>query len=246
MTGSARVKRTCAPQIPNGQTRDAAGCMPTEYCTRLRLATGRRARYQSASGEQQLEIVGRQIRNQVVVGLQDGVGKLFLLDLQLGNFLFDRVATNQPIGEYLTGLADAVRPVDRLHLNGGVPPGIEQKDVIGGRQIEPQPAGLQTDQEHAAGGVRLKVLDPFFAIPRLPVEVFICDGTLLEIAADDRQVARELRKDERLMPLFKQIGQVQPQHVEFGAGIVDVFRVEQGRVAGRLPQPQQSFENVNL
>src|SRR5262249_5918091 len=152
----------------------------------------------------------------------------------------------EAISENPPGLADAVCPVDSLHLDGGVPPRVEQKDVIGGGQIEPEASGLQADQKNAACRIGLKTVDPFFSIAGLAVEIFVGEVALIEIAADDGQVARELRKDQRLVPLFQQIRQVQSQRIELGAGSVVVFVVEQGGMAGRLPQPQERLEHVNF
>src|SRR5205823_200509 len=97
------------------------------------------------------------------------------------------------------------------------------------------------DQKHATSRVGLKMFDPFFAVSGLAVEVLVGDVSLVEIAADDRQVTRELREDEGLVPLFEQVREVQPENIQFGAGVVDVLFVEQGRVAGRLSQPQKGL-----
>jgi hypothetical protein len=51
--------------------------------------------------------------------------------LELEDLLLDGVAADQPVGEDALGLADPVRAVDGLRLDGGVPPGVEQVDVAG-------------------------------------------------------------------------------------------------------------------
>ena len=50
----------------------------------------------------------------------------------------------------MLGLADPVRAVDGLGLDGGVPPRVEQVDVFGGRQVQAEAAGLEADQEDRA------------------------------------------------------------------------------------------------
>ena len=84
-----------------------------------------------------------------VVGVEDGVGQVALLLLEFEDLLLDGVAADQAVGEDVLGLADAVRAVDGLGLDGGVPPGVEQVDVFGGGQVQAQAAGLEADQEDA-------------------------------------------------------------------------------------------------
>ena len=44
--------------------------------------------------------------------------------------------------------SDAMRAIDRLLLDGWIPPGIENDDGGGSRQIQSDPARLQADQEN--------------------------------------------------------------------------------------------------
>src|SRR5690606_2285638 len=60
---------------------------------------------------------------------------LALLELQ--DPLLHRPLRNQSVDEDRLVLADAVRPVGGLILRGGVPPGVEEEDVIGCGQVEP-------------------------------------------------------------------------------------------------------------
>ena len=70
---------------------------------------------------------------------------------------------DQPVGEHLARLADAVRAVDRLRLDGRVPPRVEQEHVVGRGQVQAEAAGLEADQEQPAVGI---VLEPLDASPR--------------------------------------------------------------------------------
>jgi hypothetical protein len=56
-----------------------------------------------------------------------------------------------------------VGAVARLILDGGVLPGIEMDDVIGGGEIEARASGPQADQEQVAVP-RLKCRHPLFAV----------------------------------------------------------------------------------
>ena len=47
----------------------------------------------------------------------------------------------------LLGLADPVAAVHRLLLDGRVPPRVHQEDGAGGAEVQPDPAGLEREQE---------------------------------------------------------------------------------------------------
>jgi hypothetical protein len=70
-----------------------------------------------------------------------------LIFLQLQNLFLHRIARDQPICKNRPDLPDAVRPVDRLGFDRGVPPRIQEENVLGRSQIEDQSPGLQADQE---------------------------------------------------------------------------------------------------
>ena len=127
-------------------------------------------------------------------------------------------AADQAVGEDVLGLADPVRAVDGLGLDGRVPPGVEQVDVFGRGQVQAQAAGLEADQEDRAVGIGLEPLDLGGAVAGPAVEVFVGDLLLLEPLADDRQEAGELREDQDLVPLLDDLGDRRDQHVELGAG----------------------------
>ncbi|WP_173878246.1 hypothetical protein [Singulisphaera sp. GP187] len=65
------------------------------------------------------------------VRVQDRVGKVALLLLELEDLLFDRVPADQAVREHALGLADPVRTVDRLRFHRRVPPRVEQVHVFG-------------------------------------------------------------------------------------------------------------------
>src|SRR5262245_15211923 len=137
------------------------------------------------SGEQQLQILPRQAREQAMVGLDDGVGEIALGLLQLQDLLFNGVAGDDAAGEDGPGLADAVRAVDGLRLDGGIPPRIEQVDVVGGGEIEPQPSRLEADQEKLGLRIGLEGFDPLAAVAGLSVEIQVRDPFALELLAKD-------------------------------------------------------------
>src|SRR5689334_21350181 len=83
--------------------------------------------------QQQLQILPPQLRDDAVVRGDDCVGEIALGLLELQDFFLDRIARDQAIGEDATRLTDAVGAVDRLRFDGGVPPGVEEEDVVGRR-----------------------------------------------------------------------------------------------------------------
>src|SRR5687768_1369521 len=95
--------------------------------------------------QQQLQVVPLQGAYEAVVGVDDRVGQVLLALLELEHLLLDRVLGDQAVGEHVLGLADAVGAVDRLGLDGRVPPRVEEEDVLGGGEVEAQPAGLEAD-----------------------------------------------------------------------------------------------------
>ena len=68
--------------------------------------------------------------------------------LQRHHLLLDRAGRDQPVDHDGAGLPDAVRAVDRLRLGRRVPPRVEQEDVVGLGEGEPEAARLEADEEH--------------------------------------------------------------------------------------------------
>ena len=62
----------------------------------------------------------------------------------------------------------------------------------------------------------------------------------------DRKEARELRKHQRLVSFVKHFADLRQQHVELRAWLVLSGFVYQARMTGRLSQPQQSLEDLDL
>ena len=146
--------------------------------------------------------------------------------LELEDLLLDGVPGDQAVGEDGAGLADAVGAVDGLGLDGGVPPGVEQEDVVGGGQVEAEAAGLEADQEELAVGIGLEALDPRLAVARLAVEVLVGDALARRAARARREEAGELREDQRLVALLEDLGELREEHVELGAGLVGAALVD--------------------
>ena len=85
--------------------------------------------------------------------VKNGIGQFSFVLLHLQDFLFNRVFRNDFAGKDMACLADAVGAVDGLRFRGGIPPWIEQEDVIRRREIEADAACLEADQK--CGDVRI-------------------------------------------------------------------------------------------
>ena len=139
-----------------------------------------------------------------------------------------------------------MRPIDGLRLGRGVPPRVEDEHVVGGGEVQPHAAGLQADQKQATRRVALKALDPLLPILRASVEIFVGNPPSVEPCSQQAEKARELREDQRLVPLFDGLDQSRNQQIQLGRRIVGSLGVHQRRMTRRLTQAQQGFEHVEL
>ena len=120
------------------------------------------------SGKQQLEVISSEVAEHAAVFEKDRVGEFPFLLLEFGDLFLDGPFTAQAVGKHWPWLADAVSPVDRLHLDRRVPPGVQQKDVVGRCEVQAQATGLEADQEDTAIGILLEAVDVCLAVARLP------------------------------------------------------------------------------
>ncbi len=67
-------------------------------------------------------------------GGDDGVGQGPFLRLEFEHLFLDRISRDEPVGKDRPSLADPVGAVDRLAFHRGIPPGVEQEDVVCRRQ----------------------------------------------------------------------------------------------------------------
>jgi hypothetical protein len=59
------------------------------------------------------------------------------------NFFLHGISGNEFVGKNGLFLTNPVSTVNRLGLNGGVPPRVKNKDVFGGGQVEPYPTRFE-------------------------------------------------------------------------------------------------------
>src|SRR5208283_586719 len=197
----------------------------------------------SSLGQQHCQVFRAQVANHAVLGADHCGGKVALGLLKLQDFLLNRVAGNQAIGEDGPRLSNAMRAVYGLRFNRGVPPRIENEYILGGGQIQTQTAGLQADKEEPAVFVILEALHSGLAVTGGAVKVFVDYAVLIQAVAENLQQAGELREHQRLVSFVEDFTQLLEQHVQLGAGITGAFRIEQAGMASSLPQAQQCLQD---
>ena len=148
--------------------------------------------------EDELEIVDTEVGSKAFIAKHIG-DELRLLVLEDADFLFYGISSKQAVGDNLILLADAVRAVDGLVLDGGVPPWIIEDDVRGGGEVESRAAGLQREHENGWVFRCLETLDFAFAVLRLAGEVMEGAGVEFEACLDEIEHRDELGEDEHLV-----------------------------------------------
>ena len=90
-----------------------------------------------------MELFVRELGDPVLAGADDVLGDRPLALDHLVDALLERAVAYELVDLHLAVLTDAEGPVRRLVLDGGIPPAVEVEDVVGGREVEAHPAGLQ-------------------------------------------------------------------------------------------------------
>ena len=113
-------------------------------------------------------------------------------------------------------------------------------------RLSPSPPALRLMRNSGHAGIRLEPLDARGAIAGASVEVLVGHAERVETRAEQREEARELREDERLVPFVDHLAEPRDQHVELRRRLVRAGRIDQPAVAGGLPQAQQRLEDLHL
>ena len=121
--------------------------------------------------------------------------------LQLQDLLFNSIAGDELVGENFPLLTNAVSTVDGLCFHCGVPPGIEDEDVVGFREVETQTAGLDGDQENFQVWILIEFLHLVLPVVAGTVEVGKWNLLLVQKLFDNIQVLDELTEHKKLVTL---------------------------------------------
>jgi hypothetical protein len=166
--------------------------------------------------------------------------------MQLDDLLLDRVLGDQTVNGNGSRLADAVRAIGGLALDGRVPPRVEVNDVVGGSEIEPEAACLEAHQKERCLA-SLEGSDALTAggLGRRAIEVEVAEATFVELFANELEKIDELTEHQRAVPVRgKLLGQLE-EGLHFGA-LTARLRKDQPRVAAEAPQPRDLGEDLEL
>ena len=105
--------------------------------------------------------------------------------------------------------------VDGLLLGLRVPPRVQQEDVVGLGEREPEAAGLEGDEEDV-GLAGPEGVDDLLSVGGGAVHVGGSHTRGLQVLAHAGEVARELGEDEGAVPLGEDRPQVLDQHLDLG------------------------------
>jgi hypothetical protein len=128
--------------------------------------------------------------------------KLTLMGLERQDPLLDRVAGNQSVNQDRILLADPVGSVGGLVLYGGVPPRIEDVDVVCRGQIETDPSCLERQKENAWTICPLKISNHPFSINGSAIDTPVGHSSLSKGGLHEIEERGPLREDEGAMSLL--------------------------------------------
>ena len=144
--------------------------------------------------EQKLYIVSGKVLYKSRFLLYQIIGQHLFLFLQLQDLFFDRVFTYHLICEHLSFLSDAMCAVDGLLFCGGIPPGIDEINIIRNREVKSYTAGLERYQECLYVFIILKFSYLLFSLGQggFTIKITICDARLFKFLPYQMQHLREL------------------------------------------------------
>ena len=134
-------------------------------------------------------------------------------------------------------------PVDCLGLHGGVPPGVQDVDVVCGGEVQTLSTCLERDQEQPTVGVFLEMVDPSLSIGRAAIEVLVRRSLGVEMLPQDGEKTGELAKHQHLVTFIGNLVELPKEGFELGAWLIFCRGIDEAGMTGRLPQSQQRLQN---
>ena len=116
---------------------------------------------------------------------------------------------------HVTFLPNTVDAVHRLLFRRRVPPRVHNETVICLRQVQPEPARLERNEEHWRHTVS-KIFQNLRAVAGGTVQVQVLYAFSLKPLRDSAQVPRELAEHQHPVPSRQQVGQLPQQVLQFG------------------------------
>src|SRR5204863_768324 len=153
------------------------------------------------------------------LAVDGGVDRRTFFFLQPQDFVFDCVAGDQLVGSDDTGLSDAMGAVGGLRLDGGIPPGIEMNNGVGGGEIQADAARFQADQKNWNRGIALEAIHDFLTLFGRAVEIAKWNLQLLQAFANEMQHRNELAEDEDAVFAVDRFLEEFVEEIELGGGL---------------------------
>ena len=137
--------------------------------------------------------------------LDDCIGQSSFVALESEDFLFHCVGGDEAISDDGLSLADAMRPVDRLGLNGRIPPRIAEDNVAGSGEVKPGAGGFERKQENRFGAIALKLIHQLSAIFGGAGQLEVADIGRLKAGFDELQERDKLAENKHLLAFVAQL-----------------------------------------
>ena len=145
-----------------------------------------------------------------------GIGETAFSRVEFQNAFFHRIACNQSMDDNRSGLADSVRAIGRLIFHRRVPPGIEEEDMIGGRQVEPGAPGFERDEHHGSAFPFAETANDLGPVSGGSVQSFVLQAGILKRRFTEIKQGSPLREDQGLVSLRDRLLQSIHQESELG------------------------------
>src|SRR5262249_686916 len=163
--------------------------------------------------------------------------ELPLLFQHLRDPALDRVLADEALDENRLLLTDAVGAVDRLVLDGGVPPAVEEEDVVHELQVQADAAGAVAHQDDLLVAVRLELIEDRLAFALWNLAVILHRPVRRQRLGQRLERLDPLREDERLAVAVSDLVHVGQELLELGA--LAGARVE----VANLLEPKEQLED---
>jgi len=91
-----------------------------------------------------------------VVGIDKSFGHARLVFLKFQNLFFYCLSSNEAVNKHFLVLPDTMSTTDGLIFGSGVPPRVDDKNIIGRGKVKSNPSGLQANEENIIFCIALK------------------------------------------------------------------------------------------
>ena len=172
--------------------------------------------------------------------LDDHVVEQPLLVRLAQDVLLDGRFGDEPVDVHLARLADAVRAVLRLRIDGRVPVGVVEDHGVGARQVDAQPARARREDEDEDLGVQVEPIHELLPLVHLgrAVQSQVRVAADVDPALEHVEHLGHLREDEAAVSARVQLAQQRVEHLELAAVPLDETLVGEGKARAHAQRLQ--------